>query len=121
MASRIGSLLTGDSTGAGLVHKTSAPAYAATLALTPDAYKTHYRVAQLTGAMTINLTVTESHEDDIILFSFSEDSNSGGRVVTFGTGFESAGTLTVAEDKYATAMFVFNGTSFIEVSRAITA
>lgn len=109
------------STGAHLQYARSAPAYAATLALTTKGYHHTYVVGELTGAMTINLTVSQSEVGDRIEFLFDEDNNTGGRVVTFGTGMESSGTLTVAQDKLASAIFVFNGTAFVELSRTITA
>ena len=109
-----------ESTGAGLSFLRTAPAYAATLALSPKGYKNVYNVAQLTGAMTINLTVTGSNAGDEIVFTFSEDAT--GRTVTLGTGLKgSVATLVVASGKFATASFVFDGTNFIETGRAITA
>lgn len=119
MASRIGALKTGDSTGGGLVYKASAPAYTATLALTPDAYHTEYLVGQLTGAMTINITESEAKTNDKILFIFSADGTN--RVVTFGTNLASSGTLTVTASKKASALFVYDGSDFVEVSRTVTA
>lgn len=98
------------------------PAYAATLAITTkDVYKQVYKVAELTGAMTINVTDTSAKVGDELVFIFDEDNNSGGRVVTFGTALLSSGTLTVAQAKRATALFVHDGSDFIEVSRTITA
>ena len=108
-----------EATGAGLQFLRSAPAYAATLALTTEGYHHTYAVAELTGAMTINLTVTGSNIGDEICFLFSEDDT--GRTVTFGTGLEASATLVVASGKFASASFRFNGTAFIETGRAISA
>lgn len=101
-----------------------APVYAATIALAikPNAAKTLVAVA-LTGALTVTANVgsatTPPYLGDRIQFLFTPDGTS--RVVTFGTGFLPTGTLSVTTAKYAQASFVFNGTSWIEESRAVTA
>lgn len=94
-------------------------AYAATIALTPNASKTYYNVAELTGNATINGTVSSSEVGDEVVFMFDADGTN--RTVTFGTGLAASATLVVAADKVATASFVFNGTTFIETGRAIEA
>lgn len=113
-----------DNTGRNITQDYQAPAYAATIAITPTAQKTDVAVGQLTGAATINIGVGSStsapYVGDEIVFLFGADSGAN-RVVTFGTGFASAGTLTVTLSKYASAKFKFNGTVWVEMSRAITA
>jgi hypothetical protein len=52
-------------------------------------------------------------------FNFAADATI--RVVTFSTGFQSAGTASVAASKFGTVVFKFNGTAWIEKSRALTA
>lgn len=95
------------------------PAYAATLAITPVARHTVIIPAQLTGAMTINATVTGMQAGDKVDFAFSADGTN--RVVTFGTNIKSSGTLTVTASKWAGATGVFDGTYIILQGREISA
>lgn len=95
------------------------PAYAASIALKPSQGYTLVNVQQLTGALTVTAAVVAPFIGDELELLFAADGTN--RVVTFGTGFASAGTLTVVATKFGTAKFVFNGTSWIERSRALTA
>lgn len=96
-------------------------AYAATSALTlkAGAMLQHVCYAQLTGAMTINATVTNLSQFDEVVFHFNADGTN--RVVTFGTNFISSGTLTVTAAKDATARGIFDGTNIKIVSREVGA
>lgn len=98
-------------------------AYAATINLTTNADLTQVKVAQLTGAVTINCGVGSAtaapYVGDKLEIMLAADGT--GRAVTFGTGFASAGVLTVTASKKAVACFVFDGAAWVEVSRAITA
>lgn len=98
-------------------------AYAATDALvlvnTSGLVDMHVCYAQLTGAMTINVTATGLLQFDRITFHFSADSSQ--RIVTFGTGFVSSGTLTITASKDATAVGVFDGTNIKITSREVGA
>lgn len=90
--------------------KSTAPAYAATSALVAlSGLRVIYAYAQLTGAMTINLTTTNLLQGDVLEFWFEADSSQ--RVVTFGTGFLSSGTVTVTAAKGATCIGTFDGTN----------
>jgi len=93
------------------------PAYAATLAYTPIHHNTIYKPAALTGAVTVNLTVTQCNVGD--MFTYIASASGASRITTFGTGFVSAGTLTAADGKSVTAKFIFNGTAFVELSRFV--
>ncbi len=95
------------------------PAYGATIAIAPTVKTTKYFVAQLTGAATINATVTGLVQGDVVVLAFSADGTN--RTVTFGTNFQSSATLTVTANKYGTASFIFNGTYLVETGRAATA
>lgn len=99
------------------------PAYSATIALSTNTSKTLVAPATLTGALTVTASVgtstTAPYIGDVIEFQFVPDGTS--RVVTFGTGFQSTGTLSVTTAKYATASFQFNGVAWIERARAVTA
>lgn len=96
-----------------------AVAYAATIAIVPSESQNLFQVAQLTGAATINATVTQLYIGDIVRILLSADATN--RVVTFGTGFVSAGTVTVTASKAAFVDFMFNGAALQEMGRAITA
>lgn len=94
-------------------------AYAATsaLVLKGGAKEQHVCYAQLTGAMTINATVTNLSQFDRIVFHFATDGTQ--RIVTFGTNFISSGTLTIAASKDATAEGWFDGTNIKITSREV--
>lgn len=98
-------------------------AYAATSipSFKSGAKEQHVCYAQLTGAMTINCStvLTGFRQFDVVHFHFNSDGT--GRVITFGTGMTSSGTLTMVASKDATATFIFDGVALKEVSRAIGA
>lgn len=106
-------------TGSGRAVTISAPAYSATLALTPAAGDNRYNVAQLTGAMTINLTTTNMVAGDILTFTFAADGTN--RVVTFGTGMKTSGTMTVVANKFGGITLMYDGTQAVAMGREITA
>lgn len=95
--------------------------YAATsaLVLKGGSKEQHVCYAQLTGAMTINATLTALRQFDIVFFHFATDGTQ--RIVTFGTGFISSGTLTIAASKDATAWGIYDGTNIKIVSREVQA
>lgn len=96
-------------------------AYAATSALTfkPGCLRQHVCYAQLTGAMTINATVTNLRQFDEVIFHLGTDGTQ--RIVTFGTNFKSSGTLTIPADKGAVVRAIFDGTNLLVASREIWA
>jgi len=116
---RFGITPSDDNTGRVITYSYYNPAYASTIAVAPNASSTSYIVQQLTGALTLTASTGAALPLDKITFVFSSDSTN--RVVTFGTGFSSSGTLTVTASKKATASFVYDGTSFVELSRTVTA
>jgi hypothetical protein len=98
-----------DNTGRVVTYSYLTPAYAATLAPETLTFETIVNVGTLTGAMTINLDVTNNAGiGSKITFYFVADS-AGTHVVTFGTGCASTGTLSVAASKYGKATAEFNG------------
>jgi hypothetical protein len=101
--------------------KSFTQAYAATsaLVLKGGAKEQHVCYAQLTGAMTINATLTALRQFDIIYFHFNTDGTQ--RIVTFGTGFISSGTLTIAASKDATAVGIYDGTNIKIFAREVQA
>lgn len=89
--------------------RTLTPAYAATIALTPEAaFRTYVQPALLTGALTLTVDVTKAELGDEFVFMFSVDGTQ--RVVTFGTGFNASGTVTIPANKKAQAVGFFDGT-----------
>lgn len=98
--------------------------YAATIALSVSQEQNLRRIA-LTGALTINFTVTANANtgapfigDKIELILLADGTQ---RIVTFGTGAVSAGTVTIPASKGAYVSFVFNGTAWQEMCRTIYA
>jgi hypothetical protein len=76
----------------------------------------HICYASLTGAMTINATLTKLQQFQKVFFHFTADTTA--RVVTFGTGFINiaayglvGSTLTVPISKNATVCTQYDGTS----------
>jgi len=95
-------------------------AYAASDAWTPvSAFEQHVCYAQLTGAMTINATLTNLLQFDRGVFYFANDGTQ--RIVTFGTGFISSGTVTIPISTGATVEWVFDGTAIRITNREIHA
>jgi len=93
---------------------TSTPAFSA-----PEGNDLAVCYAQLTGAMTINATFPGLQQFQKVFFYFSTDATQ--RIVTFGTGFVSSGTLTVPASKDAIVMGVYDGTNVRILSREIQA
>lgn len=107
-----------DNTGRTITQSYKAVPYAASVALRPNTQLTTVVVGQLAGNISITTTNTQSYIGDIMRICFSADGTN--RVVTFSTGFQSAGTVTVTASKYATVSFIFNGSTWIELSRTVT-
>lgn len=84
-----------------------------------SAYIQHVCYTQLTGAMTINATTTSLLQFDEVYFWFGTDGTQ--RVVTFGTGFLSSGTVTIPASKGAIVKAIFDGTNLNVLSREIYA
>lgn len=94
--------------------------YAATSAWVAIAAQLHIvYYATLTGAMTINATVTDMLQSSEVMFFFDTDGTQ--RIVTFGTNFLSSGTLTIPASKGAVVRGIFDGTNIRIYSREIHA
>jgi hypothetical protein len=89
--------------------------YAATIRLSPTMEETVYDFGQLTGALTVSVVVTPCFTGDKMSCLFHADGTN--RVVTFGAGFTSSGTLTVPASTYSTINFIFNGVAWYESTR----
>lgn len=106
-----------DNTGRVLTLASFTPAYIATLAITPNASQTVYRPAVLTGALTVNATLTTSFVGDTQTWVLTSDATS--RAVTFGTGYVPNGTISPAISKKASIAFVYDGVAWIELYRTL--
>ena len=80
-----------------------------------------FSYAQLTGATTLNASTTIANltQGDEVVFLFEADATE--RIVTFGTGFKSSGTVTIPINKGATARGLYDGTSVRIYAREIYA
>lgn len=92
--------------------------YAATISAAPTQEITKYELA-LTGAATINADKTATYAVDELTFILTADGTN--RVVTFGTNFVSAGTVTVVASKSATITFIYSSVmdSWVETGRFV--
>ena len=98
-----------DNTGRTITREWVELAYAATIALTALKVNiSHYFVAQLTGALTINATTTDFEDLDEVIFYFGTDGTQ--RIVTFGTKFLSSGTVTIPASKTAIVRGIYDKT-----------
>lgn len=95
------------------------PAYSTPIAITTTKKTTKVIPAQLTGALTLTAVTTGAVAGDILIFAFSADGTN--RVVTFSTNLTSAGTLTIVASKFGSTSFIYNGSTWIETGRALTA
>lgn len=104
--------------GAG--RKAQSLAYAGTSTPTcVDAEEQYIIYELLTGAMTINITVSNLKQFAKVFFFFTADGTN--RAVTFGTGFKDSGNLTVTADKSAVAWGIFDGAAIHICSREVEA
>ena len=68
------------------------------------------------AAMTINIDVTNAEAGDELTVYLANDGTQ--RVVTFGTGFNSSGTVTGTVDKTIVVRFQFDGSKYVEMNRS---
>jgi hypothetical protein len=91
-----------------------AAAFSATIAATIANTKTLLTIAQLTGAATLNLTVSaEQAIGDELLVKTSVDGT--GRTLTLGTSMSGLAQALTANKSYLLT-FVFDGTNFVHKS-----
>jgi len=122
---RLGSGNSQDNTGRTLQYDWQEVAYAASVAITTkqNVSNTTVRVAQATGALALTVSTGSATTDPQVgdRLTILASSDATGRVITFSTGFASAGTLTMVASKKASAQFVFDGTAWVELQRSIGA
>ncbi len=91
------------------------PAYAATLAVTIDQMETFLQPDELTGNLTINLTIDESVTAGAKLY-VKLDADGTNRTVTPGTGFDAAApAVIVTADTVGFVSYVYDGAAFVPV------
>ena len=96
------------------------PTYAASIAIVAKANcKNTLIKISLTGALTLTCASDQNFVGDTMSFLILSDASI--RIVTFSTGFGPSGTLTTVASKSVTASFMWNGTVWVETSRAIQA
>jgi hypothetical protein len=107
-----------DNTSRILTNEYQTPAYAASIAIVAKYASTLVKPAALTGALSLTIGVGSSGQPpfvgDKVDFIFTADSTD--RVVTFSTGFTATGTLRVSASGTTTAEFIFDGSSWQQVS-----
>lgn len=81
----------------------------------------HVCYAQLTGAMTINAATTIANLSQFDEVVFYLDTDATQRIVTFGTGFLSSGTVTIPASKGAIVKGYYDGAAIRILSREIYA
>lgn len=100
------------------------PTFAATLSLVFNAFFTLVQLA-VTGTVTINMGVGSAtlppFVGDEVTYLFSNGTG-GSLTVTIGTGaLVTVATVVIPAGKTANITFMFNGVSWVEQARAITA
>lgn len=94
------------------------PAYAATIAATIQNLMTIIAPAQMTGALTINLTLDQGVKAGARLL-VKALSDGTARTVTWGTGFSNATAMTGVISKTKAIEFVYDGTGFVPTSAGV--
>lgn len=92
------------------------PAYGTPLAVTINDMMTMLTPGTMTGALTINLTITDRCRKGAILIIRST-SDGTARTITHGTGFTAvplAGTIS----KTNQSLYIYDGTTFVQVGAA---
>jgi hypothetical protein len=92
------------------------PDYAATIAATVKQMDTFIQPEELTGNVTLNLTIDGQVTAGAKLH-LKLDADGTNRTVTLGTGFDaSAADITVTANTVVFKSFVYDGTAFVPVS-----
>ena len=113
------SVVSDDNTGRVLELDYLAPAYAASIAVAPNASLTFFKPAALTGNLALTATVSNSQVGDILVAILT--ASGGNRTVTPGSGITKNGTnIVIADGTTAALLFVFDGTTFVEVGTTST-
>lgn len=98
-------------------HEIQEPAYAATLAVEVKQMESFCKPAQLTGNVTVNLTIDDQLTPGAKLY-LKLEADGTNRTVTLGTGFDDdASNITVTASTVVCKTFVFDGTSYLPVNQ----
>lgn len=114
-----------ENTGAGRLYDYQNPAYSASIAITTKvgAAVTLVQIGPITGNLSLTIGVGSATLDpqvgDEVKFLIKSDASI--RTVTFSTGFQPSATLVTVASKTVSATFMFDGTGWQEMSRAIQA
>jgi len=93
------------------------PDYAAVLAVSITQMETFLQPAELTGAVTINLTIATQVTKGAKLYVKLDADDQGAKTATLGTGFDAAAPdEVVASDTVKFATYVYDGTAFVPAS-----
>lgn len=91
------------------------PAYAATVAADIKQMKTFIQPAELTGNLTLNLTIDEQVSPGAMLF-VKLDADGTNRTFAPGTGFDdSCADVTVTANTVVNKTYIFDGVAFLPV------
>lgn len=91
------------------------PAYAATVAADIKQMKTFIQPAELTGNLTLNLTIDEQVSPGAML-CVKLDADGTNRTFAPGTGFDdSCADVTVTADTVVNKTYIFDGVAFLPV------
>ena len=91
------------------------PAYAATVAATIKQMKTFIQPAELTGNLTLNLTIDSQVTPGAMLF-VKLDADGTNRTFAPGTGFDdSCADVTVTANTVVNKTYIFDGVAFLPV------
>lgn len=109
-----------DNTFRDLTQESLQPAYAATLSPVITASKTIIGPVALTGALTLDPSISQSYIGDEIEAIFT-NGTVGILAVTLGANVDSAGAASVAAGKKGVITLIFDGAKWVEKSRVLTA
>ncbi|MES2382608.1 MAG: hypothetical protein V4538_16285 [Bacteroidota bacterium] len=110
---RFGTTPNKDNTGRVLTYGYVAPSYAASYTITATKYETTVKMGTLTGALSFNADVTNSHVSDKLNLIFTADGTN--RIVSLATGFSAQNDTVLASTTHFLT-FVFDGVKWARLS-----
>ncbi len=110
---RFGTTPNKDNTGRILTYSYLTPAYATPYTFIANNSETTIKMATLTGALTVNSTVTKCQAADKLNLVFTADGSN--RIVSLATGFTAQNDTVLANTTHYLT-FIFNGVKWIRLS-----